>query len=453
MTSPARAGNPRLRTFLSSINLTAMLDRNFIRENLEFVEERLNTKGFQLDRAEFLELDQRERETRLEWEDLRARRNRASEDIARMKKQGQDASSAIDEMKRVSSRIKELDEEIGQLGNQVQDFLAIIPNLPHESVPIGADASANEVVRVVGTPRGFDFEVKDHVDLGMSLGILDMERASKIAGARFAAYYGAGAMMERALINFMMDVHTVDQDYLEILPPFMANRTSFFGTGNLPKFEADLFHVEGTDYFLVPTAEVPVTNVFAQEVLEEERLPISFSAYTPCFRSEAGSYGRDTRGLIRQHQFNKVELVKFCAPEDSYNQLERLTSDAEEILKRLELPYRVVTLSTGDMSFSSAKTYDLEVWLPSQNTYREISSCSNFEDFQARRANIRFKPKDGKRTRLAHTLNGSGLAVGRTWVAIVENYQQSDGSVIIPEALRPYMRGMERITPEVGLAL
>jgi seryl-tRNA synthetase len=422
-----------------------MLDRSLLRDNLERVEEYLLRKGFTLDREEFIRLDEAERSARQECEELRAVRNRAGDEIAALKQKRQDAGAKIEEMKLISARIKELDERLAQLETQIGNILTGIPNLPHCTAPVGKDESANLEVRRCGSPPAFDFPVRDHVDLGIALRILDPERAGKITGARFVNYYGAGALLERALISFMLDVHTRSQDYREVLPPFMANRASFFGTGNLPKFEADLFHVEGTDYFLVPTAEVPVTNLFAGEILEEEQLPISLCAYTPCFRSEAGSWGRDTRGLIRQHQFNKVELVKFSRPEDSYTQLERLTSDAEEILRRLELPYRVVTLSTGDMSFSSAKTYDLEVWIPSQGTYREISSCSNFEDFQARRANIRYRPVDGRRTRLVHTLNGSGLAVGRTWVAIVENYQQADGAVVVPEALRPYMHGMERI--------
>jgi seryl-tRNA synthetase len=425
-----------------------MLDRNFIRENLPAVERRLKTKNFTFDTVVFARLDEQERATRVEWEELRALRNKTSDEIAELKKSRQDASARIDEMKRVAARIKELDEEIARLEAEMLDFLAGVPNLPNETVPVGADATANRTERVIGRPRRFDFPIRDHVDLGMALKVLDPERAGKITGARFTNYYGAGALLERALINFMLDLHTGKHGYLEVLPPFMCNRTSFFGTGNLPKFEADLFHVDGTEYYLTPTAEVPVTNIFAGETLEEAKLPISFCAYTPCFRSEAGSYGKDTRGLIRQHQFNKVELVKFSKPEDSYEELEKLTSDAEDVLRILELPYRVVTLSTGDMSFSSAKTYDLEVWIPSQDTYREISSCSDFEDFQARRADIRYKPTDGKKTRLVHTLNGSGLAVGRTWVAIVENYQQADGSVLIPEALRPYMHGMERITSE-----
>ena len=423
-----------------------MLDRNMIRENLDSVQERLRGKAFELDRDAFLQLDSEERSVRQEWEESRALRNKTSDEVAEMKKQGEDAGHKIQEMKQVSARIKELDGKIKSLEEGVRNLLAEIPNLPHHSAPVGPDESANTVIRQVGEVPEFDFPVRDHVDLGASLGILDPERASKIAGARFTNYYGDGALLERALINFMLHVHVREHGYLEILPPFMANSTSFFGTGNLPKFEEDLFHVEGTDYFLVPTAEVPVTNVFAEEILAEENLPINFVAYTPCFRSEAGSYGKDTRGLIRQHQFNKVELVKFSKPEESYDKLEELTSHAEEILRRLELPYQVVALSTGDMSFSAAKTYDLEVWVPSQERYREISSCSNFEDFQARRANIRYRANGSKRTQLVHTLNGSGLAVGRTWVAILENFQQADGSVHIPEALRPWMYDAEKLT-------
>ena len=425
-----------------------MLDRNFIRENTAFVEERLRAKNFTFDREGFARIDAEEHAARVEWEELRAVRNRTSDEIAQMKKNGLDAQGKIDEMKQVSARIKELDERLGQFEPAMKDFLSVVPNLPHESVPVGDDAAANAVVRMVGEVPQFDFPVRDHVDLGTSLRILDPDRAGKITGARFTNYYGQGAELERALMNFMLDLHTREHGYMEVLPPFMANRTSFFGTGNLPKFEADLFHIEGTEYFLVPTAEVPVTNIFAREILDEAFLPIRFCAYTPCFRSEAGSYGKDTRGLIRQHQFNKVELVRFSRPEDSYNQLEQLTSDAEDVLRRLGLAYRVVALSTGDMSFPSAKTYDLEVWIPSQQTYREISSCSNFEDFQARRADIRYRPSEGKKTKLVHTLNGSGLAIGRTWVAIVENFQQPDGSIIVPPALRQYMNGAERITKQ-----
>ena len=425
-----------------------MLDRIIVRENLKEVAEQLRGKGFILDQQQFQALDDSERKTRIQWEALRALRNRTSDEIAALKRARADASEKIGEMKAVSAQIKELDEKLAGLEIEIRDFLSTIPNLPHASVPHGSDAGQNREERCFGEPPEFDFPVKDHVELGTHLGILDPERAAKITGARFAVYYGLGARLERALINFMLDLHTRRHGYTEVLPPFMANSASFFGTGNLPKFEADLFHVSGTDYYLAPTAEVPVTNIFANEVIDEAILPISFTAYTPCFRSEAGSYGKDTRGLIRQHQFNKVELVKFATPEDSYNQLEKLTRDAESVLRALELPYRVVTLCTGDMSFSSAKTYDLEVWIPSQGTYREISSCSNFEDFQARRAGIRCKRAESGKTRFVHTLNGSGLAVGRTWVAIVENFQQSDGTVIVPQVLRPYLDGLEKITAE-----
>ena len=423
-----------------------MLDRNFIRDSLDHVLEGLSRKGFEFDLNGFKKLDRRERSLRIENEKLRALRNQTSEQISLAKRKGEGASEQITEMKSVSQRIKELDGLLSEVEQGLFDFLAVVPNLPHETVPIGENENANEVVRHVGEIPRFDFEPRDHVELGQRLGILDPERAAKITGARFANYYGAGALLERALMNFMLDIHTREHGYLEMIPPFMANRKSFFGTGNLPKFEADLFKVGGTDYLLIPTAEVPVTNVFGNEILDEEELPCLLTAFTPCFRSEAGDYGRDTRGLIRQHQFNKVELVHFCKPEDSYDQLEILTTNAETILKRLDLPYRVVVLSSGDMSFSSAKTYDIEVWVPSQSTYREISSCSNFEDFQARRANIRCRSPAQKKTRFAHTLNGSGLAIGRTWVAIVENYQQEDGSIVIPEALQSYMGGLERIS-------
>lgn len=422
-----------------------MLDRAYIRDNLQEVERRLRTKGYVFDSQRFQKLDQAERESRLQAEELRALRNRVSEEIGNLKKSGEAASQQIAEMRRVSAEIKDLETTLATSAEQMSELLADVPNLPHPTVPEGEDEQSNRVEREVGQPPSFDFETQDHVEIGERLKILDTERAGKIAGARFALYRGAGALLERALINFMLDVHTREHGYQEVLPPFMANSASFFGTGNLPKFEQDLFKVADTDYYLVPTAEVPVTNIYASEILPEEALPISLTAYTPCFRSEAGSYGKDTRGLIRQHQFNKVELVKFSTPQSSYDQLEKLTADAEEILKRLELPYRVVTLSTGDMSFSSAKTYDLEVWIPTQECYREISSCSNFEAFQARRAGIRYKPEDGKRTHYVHTLNGSGVAAGRAWVAIIENFQLPDGSVTIPPVLRPYMHGMERI--------
>lgn len=422
-----------------------MLSRNFIKTNIETVQKKLALKGFVFDSDYFQELDRKERANRHEAEELRALRNKTSDDIAQLKKNKEDASGAIQEMREVSQRIKALENELADQELEMQAFLSGIPNLPHETVPVGPDDSSNRVERVFGEPRTFEFAIKDHVDLGAGLGILDMDRAAKIAGARFALSLGEGALLERALVNFMLDIHTREHGYTEILPPFMANSKSFFGTGNLPKFEDDLFKLNDTDYYLVPTAEVPVTNIRADEILEEEQLPVYMTAYTPCFRKEAGSHGRDTRGLIRQHQFNKVEMVKYATPETSYEELEKLTADAEEILQRLELPYRVVTLASGDMSFTSAKTYDLEVWIPSQDTYREISSCSNFEDFQARRAGIRYRPKDGKKPRFVHTLNGSGLAIGRTWVAIVENYQQEDGSITIPEALRPYMNGIHAI--------
>ena len=428
-----------------------MLDRTFIRENLSLVEGRLRTRGVDFPAEEFLQLDASERSLRVQWEELRAGRNRASQEIAELKKKGQSARKKIVEVGEVGGQIKGIGERLDQAERQLGGFLAGIPNLPDESVPAGADETSNTVIREVGEPPALDFAPRDHVDLGADLKILDPDRAGKIAGARFAAYYGAGALLERALINFMLDLHTREHGYIEVLPPFMANRKSFFGTGNLPKFEADLFRVQDTDYFLIPTAEVPVTNLFAGEVLAEEDLPISLVAYTPCFRAEAGSYGKDTRGLIRQHQFNKVELVKFTSPQDSFSQLELLTGHAEEVLRRLQLPYRVVLLSGGDMGFSSAKTYDLEVWIPSQETFREISSCSNFVDFQARRANIRCSSAETKRKGLVHTLNGSGLAIGRTWVAIVENYQQADGSVLIPEALRPYLHGMDRISQDTRM--
>jgi seryl-tRNA synthetase len=349
-------------------------------------------------------------------------------------------------MKEVAARIKEMEAGLPELERQLEEVLLNIPNVPDPSVPVGAGEEDNATVRTWGTPASFPFPVRDHVDIGADLEILDFERAAKIAGARFCLSKGAGALLERALINFMLDVHTREHGYLEVLPPFMANSASFFGTGQLPKFEEDLFRVAGTDYFLVPTAEVPVTNIVRDEILPGERLPLKMTAYTPCFRAEAGSYGKDVRGMIRQHQFNKVELVEVCRPEESWAELESLTADAEDILKRLGLPYRVVTLRAADLGFSSAKTYDLEVWLPSQDRYREISSCSNFTDFQARRAKIRFRDPATGKTRLAHTLNGSGLAVGRTVVAILENFQQADGSVLIPGPLRPYMNGMERIT-------
>jgi len=421
-----------------------MLDKAFVRENLEFVRKRLSDRGGDYPLEELVGADADLKKATLQIEDLRRRRNEASEKIGKLKKEGHDTSSQQEQVKALSAETKSLEEKSRALEERLNGILHGIPNLPHESVPAGNDESANAEVRRWGSPPRFEFEPLDHVDIGSALGILDTDRAAKIAGARFALLSGAGARMERALINYMLDVHTRFHGYTEVLPPFVANSTSLFGTGNLPKFAQDLFKLEGTDYYLIPTAEVPVTNIYQGEVLDGSALPVKFVAYTPCFRSEAGSYGKDTRGLIRQHQFNKVELVKFADPATSYDELEALTRDAEDILQRLGLHYRVVVLCTGDMGFSSAKTYDIEVWLPSQKRFREISSCSNFEAFQARRANIRFKSAGGKR-QFVHTLNGSGLAIGRTWLAIVENYQQKDGTVVIPEALRPYMDGQETI--------
>jgi seryl-tRNA synthetase len=421
-----------------------MLDKNFVRENLDFVRERLAARGGQYPLDELVAADTEWKSIVLRCEELRRQRNEASEAIGKLKRAGSDTSAQQAKVKEISSEIKSVEETARAVEERLNSCLHNIPNLPNASVPVGCDETVNREVRRWGSAPEFDFIPLDHVDIGAALGILDMERAVKIAGGRFSLLCRSGALMERALINFMLDIHTKYHGYQEVLPPFMANSTSLFGTGNLPKFAQDLFKVEGTDYFLIPTAEVPVTNIYQNEILEKAELPKKFVAYTPCFRSEAGSYGKDVRGLIRQHQFNKVELVKFADPSTSYDELESLTRDAEDILQRLGLHYRVVVLCTGDMGFASAKTYDLEVWLPSQNRFREISSCSNFEAFQARRANIRFRSEDGKRQYL-HTLNGSGVAIGRTWLAIVENYQQQDGSVIIPEALRPYMGGMDRI--------
>ena len=423
-----------------------MHDLGFFRSNLEKITERLSARGPVAGLDQFRDLDKRRRAAITEAEELKARRNAESAEIAKLRKAGTDTSDRQQQVREIGNGIAALDEQIKSLDDQFRELLAGIPNLPHESVPIGRTAEDNIEVRRCGEPRQFDFEPKAHWDLGPELGILDLERAAKITGARFAVYWGIGARLERALINFMLDVHTREHGYTEVLPPFLVNSASLFGTGNLPKFGDDLFKCEKHDFWLIPTAEVPVTNLYRDETLDPDRLPISLCAYTPCFRSEAGSYGRDVRGIIRQHQFQKVEMVKFTRPEESYDQLEKLTGDAEDILRRLGLPFRTVVLSTGDMGFSSAKTYDIEVWLPGQNGYKEISSCSNFEAFQARRAGIRFKGAKGK-AEFVHTLNGSGLAVGRTWVAIVENYQQRDGSVIVPEALRPYL-GAERIVKQ-----
>ncbi len=424
-----------------------MLDLAFVRDNLELVKQKMRERGLPDSLQDFESVDRERRKFLVEAEGLKARRNKLSDDIASLKRQKLDALAQIAESKGLGVRIAELDKQAEAYDEQLLDLLRNIPNIPHLTVPVGNSPQHNQEVRRWGTPRGFTFEPKAHWELGPALGILDFERASKIAGARFAVYQGIGAKLERALANFMLDVQTREHGYTEVLPPFIVNSASLFGTGNLPKFAGDLFKLEGTDFWLIPTAEVPVTNLYRDEVLEAERLPVKHCAWTACFRSEAGSYGKDVRGIIRQHQFQKVELVKFALPEKSYEELESLTHDAEVILQRLELPYRVVVLCTGDMGFSSAKTYDIEVWLPSSGEYKEISSCSNFEAFQARRANLRFRRGGKGKTEYLHTLNGSGLAIGRTWLAIIENYQQADGSVVIPEVLRPYLDGLEKIQP------
>ncbi len=431
-----------------------MLDLRIVRENPDAVSAGLRRRGVNLDLTEFLALDAKRRAALQEIETLRRRRNEVSEEIGRLKKTGQAAEDKVAEMRAVGDQITALENNSREVEESQRSILLTIPNLPHASVPDGKDENDNVEIRrwspQGGEPQKFSFEPKPHWDLAEYLDIIDFDRAAKITGARFALYKGMGARLERALISFMLDLHTTEHGYLEILPPFMVNKASMTATGQLPKFEEELFRVENGAYYLIPTAEVPVTNIHRDEILPEESLPVLYTAYTPCFRREAGSYGKDTRGLIRQHQFNKVELVKFARPDDSYAELEKLTTNAEEVLKRLGLAYRVIVLCAGDMGFSAAKTYDIEVWLPAQNKYREISSCSNFEDFQARRGNIRYKAKGGKKTELVHTLNGSGLAVGRTVVAILENYQQPDGSVMIPEALRPYMGGAEKITRRIG---
>ncbi|MDI7261200.1 MAG: serine--tRNA ligase [Thermodesulfobacteriota bacterium] len=422
-----------------------MLEAKYIREHLDEVGARLASRGQTISLDPFVAIDSERRKAVQEWEKLRSLQKKISDEVSRRKREGQDASDLISEMKKVSQELKDLDGIVQEKEKTLQDFLMMIPNLPHSSVPIGKDSSDNDEVRQWGEIPRFGFEPKPHWDLGEELGILDFKSGAKIAGARFTLYWDLGAKLERALINFMLDLHTREHGYREVLPPFMVNRMTMTGTGQLPKFEEELFKVEGVDYFLIPTAEVPVTNIHQDEVLEEKDLPLYYIAYTPCFRKEAGSYGKDTRGLIRQHQFNKVELVKFAKPENSYEELEKLLSNAEEVLRRLKLPYRVVNLCTGDLGFSASKTYDIEVWLPGLNTFKEISSCSNFEDFQARRAKIRYRVSGKSKTEYIHTLNGSGLAVGRTLVAILENYQQDDGTVIIPEVLRLYMGGVERI--------
>ncbi|HQU84172.1 MAG TPA: serine--tRNA ligase [Pyrinomonadaceae bacterium] len=426
-----------------------MLDLTFVRENLENVRTALNNRNFSTELLDkFAELDSERRRVIGEADKINQLRNSSSKEIGALMQAGK--RDEAEAKKAEVSGLKEKQSEFEKLRDdaeiQMRELLSNLPNIPASDVPVGADETANVEIRKWGEPKEFDFEVKDHVDLGETLGILDTERATKITGSRFAILNGAGARLERALINFMLDVHTTEHGYTETLPPFMVNRTSLFGTGQLPKFEADLFHLTDERAFaLIPTAEVPVTNYYAEEILDAKDLPKHFTAYTPCFRSEAGSYGRDTRGLIRQHQFEKVELVKICLPENSVEEHEKLTANAETILQRLGLPYRTIVLSTGDMGFGAVKTYDIEVWLPSQKTYREISSCSNCGDFQARRMNLRFRRAGGAKPEFAHTLNGSGLAVGRTWIAVLENYQQADGSILIPEVLRPYMNGLEKI--------
>jgi seryl-tRNA synthetase len=415
-----------------------VLDARFVREHPGLVEESLVRRGCAFSLSEFLSIDDERRNLLRDAEMLRNRRNTVSEEIGRLKREKQDSGELLTEMRSVSDRIKEMDETLRVLDERIRDFLLNIPNIPHESVPSGKDEKDNLVVRMWGEPAGFDFPPLNHWDLAEMLDIIDFDRASKIAGARFSLSKGYGARLERALMNFMLDLNT-SKGYKEVFPPILVNRDAMTGTGQLPKFEPELFRIADPELYLIPTAEVPVTNIHREEILNEADLPVYYTAYTPCFRREAGSYGKDTRGLIRQHQFNKVELVKFVKPEDSYGELESLTRDAEDILQRLVLPYRVVALCTGDLGFSASKTYDLEVWLPGQQRYREISSCSNFEDFQARRASIRFRRENKKGTEFVHTLNGSGLAIGRTVVAIIENYQQRDGSIMVPEALRPYM--------------
>jgi seryl-tRNA synthetase len=422
-----------------------MHDLTFFRNNLESMRERLAARGFDLDVDSFQDLDRKRRQALTEAETLKAERNAASIEISKLRKQGADTADRQQQMRLTGDRIADLDQQVTNLDDEFRDLLSRIPNVTDASVPFGRSSDDNVEIKRWGTPRQFDFKPKAHWDLGPELGILDLERAAKVAGARFAVYWGMGARLERALVNFMLDVHTNEHGYQEVLPPFLINSASLFGTGQLPKFAEDLFRCEGHDLWLTPTAEVPVTNLYRSETLNAAQLPISLCAYTPCFRSEAGSYGRDVRGIIRQHQFQKVELVKFTKPEQSYEEHEKLTRDAEDILERLELPYRRVLLCTGDTGFSAAKTYDLEVWLPGQNDYKEISSCSNFEAFQSRRAQIRAKSGKGK-SEFVHTLNGSGLAIGRTWVAILENFQQADGSVTIPKALQPYL-GSDRIAP------
>jgi len=421
-----------------------MLDRKFIRDNIDKVEKALKNRQMESPLDKFEELEEQRRDLLYENEKLRHKRNVNSDKIGQLKREGKDASHIIEEMQEVSNKIKKYDEQLNKIEEGLDDILLRIPNIPHESVPIGADEEDNREIKKWGQPREFDFDYKTHWEIGEDLDILDFEKGSKVTGARFTFMKNAGARLERSLINFFLDVHTKEHNYSEVFPPFIANADSMTGTGQLPKFENDMFKLEDLPYYLIPTAEVPVTNMYREEILNKKDLPIYHTAYSACFRAEAGAHGRDTRGIIRQHQFNKVEMVKFVEPENSYKELEIITKDAEEVLQKLELPYRVVTLCTGDLTFSSAKTYDLEVWMPAYDTYREISSCSNFEDFQARRAGIRYRPEPEASTEYIHTLNGSGVAIGRTVAAILENYQNEDGTVTVPEALRPYM-GIEVI--------
>jgi seryl-tRNA synthetase len=422
-----------------------MLDIKLLRENLDLVKERIGTRGTKVDWEEFAAVDLERREALAKWERMKEKKNQLSGEIGKLKKSGRDVTSLMQEVEQLSRAIREGEGPLAEIEKRFERVMLWIPNLPHASVPLGTGAESNREVRRWGEIPKFDFSPKNHWEIGEELGILDFARAAKIAASRFALYYGEGALLERALINFMLDLHTRERGYREAIPPFLVNRETMTGTGQLPKFEEDLFRTADPDLFLVPTAEVPLTNIHREEVLNQEDLPIGYVAYTPCFRREAGSYGQDVRGLIRLHQFNKVELVKLTEPQSSYEELEKMARDAEEVLRRLNIPYRVVELCTGDLGFASAKTYDLEVWLPGQGTYREISSCSNCEDFQARRAQIRYRPEKKGKAVFVHTLNGSGLAVGRTVVAVLENYQQKDGSVVVPEVLRPYMGGIERI--------
>ena len=422
-----------------------MLDIKLVRNEPEKVRTGMTKRGAQIPLDEFIKLDEERRRKLTEVELLKNKRNTVSKEVGRLKAQGQDAAELIKEMQEVGGKIQELDQAVRVLEGQLNQIVMVIPNLPHESVPVGKDETDNQLIRTWGEPRKFDFQPKPHDEIGTNIGIMDFERAAKISGARFVVMAGWGAKLERALANFMLDLHTREHGYREIFPPFLVNRASMTGTGQLPKFEEDMFKCTPGDFYLIPTAEVPVTNLHRDEILNLEELPIKYAAYTACFRAEAGSAGRDTKGIIRQHQFDKVELVKFTRPEESYQEHEKLVQDAETVLQRLGLPYRVMLLCSGDQGFSAAKCYDLEVWLPSFNTYREISSCSNFEDFQARRANIRYRPAPGAKPEFVHTLNGSGVAIGRTVAAILENYQNEDGSVTVPEVLRPYL-GVEKLT-------